>query len=264
MKVFIYSAFISGVRSRAFHGLVVLTLLIMGLVWLSSGFSARHPYTLALDLGISSIRIMLIIMGIFWVQELFAKDVEQKTIIFALSYPVARSTYILGRFIGVCLLLFIALLIMGVILWMLINSVFFEYQQVTPINLGIGYIITLFYMWLSTVCIMAFSMFIASISTVPMLSFILGIGFAVGATLIGPTLDYLVKAEPDFYQNLGPIAEKLFWLLPDLSRLDIRDWALYGQIPESSVLVYGVVMVLAYSVLMLLLANLRFSTREFT
>lgn len=236
----------------------------MGLVWLSSSFSARQPYTLALDLGISSIRIMLIIMGIFWIQELFAKDVEQKTIVFALSYPVSRGTYIFGRFIGVCSLLFVALSIMGLILWLLIQSVFFDYKQVTPINLGIGYIVTLIYLWLSTVCIMAFSMFVASISTVPMLSFILGIGFAIGATLIGPTLDYFVKAEPDYYQNLGPIAEKLFWLLPDLSRLDIRDWALYGQVPDTNILIYGFFMVLVYSAIMLLLANLKFSNREFS
>ena len=100
MRVFIWSAVLSGLRSHSFQLLVVLSLLIIGVAWLAANFSARHPATLALDVGISGMRAILVFMSLFWVQELIGRDIERKTVMFALSYPVPRSHYLLGRFCG--------------------------------------------------------------------------------------------------------------------------------------------------------------------
>jgi hypothetical protein len=48
------------------------------LAWLASSFSARSPATLLLDVGMSFQRIALILMAIFWVQELYYKDFKRK------------------------------------------------------------------------------------------------------------------------------------------------------------------------------------------
>ena len=139
MKVFIWSSLLSGIRSHSFQLLVVLSLLIIGLAWLAANFSARHPETLALDVGLSGMRAILIFMALFWVQDLIGRDIERKTVMFALSYPVPRSHYLLGRFFGIALLSAGSVAIMAAILWLTLQFKMVDYQQLTPIDTGMAY-----------------------------------------------------------------------------------------------------------------------------
>ena len=267
MGAFIKAALLSGVRSRVFYGLLILSVLILGSAWLAANFSVRHPETLALDIGLSGIRLVVILMALFWVQELFAKDIELKTVMFVLSYPVPRSIYLLGRFFGITLLSGAAIAIMGIIVLLLVIFGPIDYPGATPVNLGVPYLCTLLYLWLSIMTVSAFALMIATLSTVPMLPLLLGGGFAIVASSIGPTVDYLLLAETADYEHrqiLGPVLDKVLWLLPDLSRLDIRDWALYGARPDTDVLVAGLIMPVGYIMILLAIAINRFDARDFT
>jgi len=267
MGVFIKAALLSGVRSRVFYGLLILSVLILGAAWLAANFSVRHPETLALDTGLSGIRLVVMLMALFWVQELFAKDIELKTVVFVLSYPAPRSVYLLGRFFGIVLLSGAAIAVMGVIVSALVVFGPIDYPGLTPVNLGLPYFCTLLYLWLSVMTVSAFALMIATLSTAPMLPLLLGGGFAIVASSIGPTLDYLLLAPTADYEHrdiLKPVLENVLWLLPDLSRLDIRDWALYGARPESKALIAASLMPVGYIMIMLSIAVNRFQARDFT
>jgi Cu-processing system permease protein len=54
------------------------------------------------------------------------------------------------------------------------------------------------------------------------------------------------------------------WIIPDLSRLDWRDWTLYNLPPEAVALGWSVVMALGYAMLLLALAVIAFGRREFS
>lgn len=267
MRVFIWSAILSGIRSHSFQLLVVLSLLIIGIAWLAANFSARHPATLAMDVGFSGVRFILLVMGLFWVQDLIGRDVERKTVMFALSYPVPRSHYLLGRFFGIAILTAGATLVMGAMLWVTVYFNPVDYQQLTPIDPGLPYWMTCAYLYITTLVVVAFAILIATLSTTPMLPLLLGLGFAVVASAIGATLDYLMYsdfAEDDQRESLGGMLQFAMYLIPDLSRLDIRDWALYGAAPDARQLLLPLAMAAAYIAVMLGLAINRFQTREFS
>ena len=71
--------------------MLVLGFLLVGVAYLSAGFSPRHPRTVALDIGLSGIRVTLVLLSLFWVQELLAKEVERKTVLHSLAYPALKS-----------------------------------------------------------------------------------------------------------------------------------------------------------------------------
>ena len=263
MLLFFKTAIFSGVRSRIFYGLVLFAFFLLFLVWLASGFSARHPTTLSLDIGISASRLILILISLYWVQELIAKDIETKNIIFALSYPVPRTSYILGRFLGIGFLALISMLFLAIIIWLEVSFVGVEYNQSTPINLGLPYLIVFIYQWVGILVIISFTVMIACLSTVPMLPLLLGLIFAVISYAIGPTFDYIIHANPDIHTSTGAILKKAFWVLPDLSRLDIRDWTLYGVKPEAIQLFWSLVMSVAYIIAMLFISILVLKHKEF-
>lgn len=267
MKAFIWSSVLSGIRSHSFQLLVILSLVIIGFAWLAANFSARHPATLALDVGLSGMRAILIFMALFWVQDLIGRDIERKTVMFALSYPVARAHYLLGRFFGIALLIAGAVLVMGALLWMTVHFNPVDYHQVTPVDTGLAYWASCAYLYLAILVVTAFAVLVVTLSTTPMLPLLLGIGFAVIASSIGATLDFLLYsdlAEAGHREQLSGLLRGASYVVPDLSRLDIRDWTLYGVEPDTGRLLLPVVMAGSYIAVMLGLAINRFQAREFT
>lgn len=266
MKGFIGSALLSGIRSHSFQLLLGTTALVLFIAWLAANFSARAPATLALDIGLSGIRATLILMALFWVQELVGRDIERKTIHFVLAYPSSRTQYLIGRFLGVALLVAMASVFAAGLLWLTVKLNPVTYNQVTPVHLGWPYILTVSYLYVDLLVIAAFGICMATISTTPMLPLILGIGFAVICHSIGATLDFLRYsdvANQAQKAQLSPVLAKAIYFLPDLERLDIRNWALYGVTPGVEKLVWPLLMAAGYIAALLGIGLACFQRREF-
>lgn len=256
----------SGLRGRAFQAVFILGLLLVAFAYLAAMFSPRQPETVALDVGFSGVRFSLILLALFWVQDLVGKEIERKTAILYLAYPVPRSHYILGRFFGIATLLLLASIVFGLLLWLAAMASGDEYQQSHPVALGLPFWATILGLWLSVVVITAFALWIATLSTVPALPLALGMAFSFAGLSLGAVVDYLMRGadgQTDLVAKYGPIVESIRWVLPDLSRLDWRSWPMYDLALSSSWLAWSVLMALAYTFLMLGLAIPIFNRREF-
>jgi Cu-processing system permease protein len=266
MWPFCLSALRSGFRSRAILLILILGTLLVGLAFLASSFSPRQPQTVAVDVGMSGIRFSLMLLAVFWVQELVGREVERRTVLYALSYPVSRAAYVLGRFVGVLLLLAVAAGLLGALLWLAVRASSAEYVQGFGVQLGLPYWATLCGLWVDAVVVAAFALLIATLSTVQMLPVALGIAFAVAGKSLGAVLDYFSRGadgDPMLIGRFGPLMQIIQWLLPDLSRLDWRVWPMYGiPLPEGA-MVYGLLMAAGYATVLLALAVITFSRREF-
>jgi Cu-processing system permease protein len=256
----------SGLRSRSFHALIILGALAMGAAYLASQFSGRQPGTVALDVGISGIRFVVLLMTVFWCQELIAREVERRSVFLALAYPVPRGHYLIGRFLGIMALVFFALVVLCTMLWLFAWLAGREYMQGTPINLGSGLLATMCYVWLDTAVVAAFTLLVSTFSVTPFLPLALGFAFAVAARSLGQSLAFL-RDKNSMAADLAPTYEPALrffeWLIPDLSRLDIRAAALYNHWPTVSEMFGALAMSGFYIVILLSLATLVFSKRQF-
>jgi Cu-processing system permease protein len=256
----------SGLRSRSFHATFILGLLAMGAAYLAAQFSGRQPATVALDVGLSGIRIIVLLMVVFWCQELVAREVEKRTVFLALAYPVPRSSYLLGRYFGVLALTFLAIFVLGIFLY--ISAYFAEklYGQQQAVNLGWGYGVTLLYIFIDAAVIAAFTILVASFSTTPLLPLALGLAFAVAARGLGQSLAYL--RDPDsgsagIATQMNPVFDIVRWVLPDLGQLDIRSATLYNIWPDGAHLFWPLANAVAYSLVTLTIATIVFRRRQF-
>jgi hypothetical protein len=93
MFEFALSGLRSGLRGRSFHAVFILGVLMIGIAYLSGFFSPRQPQTVALDVGFSGIRFSLVLLNLFWVQELVAREIDRRVILFSLAYPVSRGAF---------------------------------------------------------------------------------------------------------------------------------------------------------------------------
>lgn len=266
MWPFCLSALRSGFRSRAVLLILVLGALLVGVAFLAASFSPRQPKTVTLDVGFSGMRFSLVLFALFWVQELVGREVERRTVLYALSYPVSRDAYVVGRFAGVVCLLAVAAALLGVLLWLSALLSGGEYEQAHSILLGWPYWATIAGFWLDAVVVAAFAVLISTLSTVQMLPVALGALFAVAGKSLGAVLDYLERgADGDaiIMARFGPMMDVIRWLVPDLSRLDWRVWPMYGMPPAEGAIANGMLLGTGYVIVLMSLAVLTFRRREF-
>lgn len=266
MWSFCISSLRSGFRSRAFLLILILGVLLVGVSYLAASFSPRQPKTVTIDVGFSGIRFSLVLFSVFWVQELVGREVERRTVLYALAYPVSRAAYILGRFLGIVSLLAFSAIVLGVMLWVAARFSGGQYLQGHTASLGLPYWTGLIGLWADSVVVAAFALWIATLSTVPLLPIALGSFFAVAGKTLGATLDYLERgADGDqiLVSRFGPALQFVQVILPDLSRLDWRVWPMYGIPPAEGTVLFGLLLGAGYTVILLSLAVVTFSRREF-
>lgn len=267
MWQFCLSAWRSGFRSRSVHAILALGILLVGVAFLSASFSPRQPKTVALDVGLSGVRFSLVLFALFWVQELVGREIERRTVMYALSYPVSRASYVLGRYFGILGLLGLAAVLLGLLLWLTVLTVGGAYEQSFRVSLGAPFWSAVFGLWVDAALVASFALWIATLSTVPMLPVALGAAFAVAGKSLGAVIQYLesgADGDVEFHARFNPLVQTIQWLLPDMSRLDWRDWPMYDLFPGAMTMGLGMVMAVAYTAVMLTLAVWTFSRRDFS
>lgn len=267
MIAFISSGIHAGVRGRSFQAVLLLGMLLIGVAYLSAGFSPRQPRTVALDIGFSGIRFTLILLNLFWVQELVAKEIERKTILHSLAYPVFRSEFVIGRYLAVVILGILAALVLGLSLLSAVTAASGNYSQEFAADLGAPFLLTLVGLMLDAAVVAAVGVAVATVSTVAIMPLTIGMAFAIGGKALGATLDYLARGadgDTEMMAQFGPLVGFVRQIVPDLSRLDWRHWALYGLPPDPADVGLAVLMACGYIVIALASGILVFSRREFS
>lgn len=267
MIQFVISGLRSGIRGRTFQVILFLGVLSISIAYLSGSFSPRQPQTVVMDIGFSAIRFSLILLNLLWVQELVTREIERKTVLLSLAYPVSRSAFLFGKYIAIVVLSIMATFVLGLLLSLVVAMAGGGYVQEFGPSLQLPYWMTLFGLMLDALVVAAFSLFLSTFSTVSALPLALGVAFAIAGKALGATVDYLTKGadgDAKLVSHFSPLVDGIRVVLPDLSRLDWRDWPMYLASPEGSTLGWACLMGVSYIGLILLLAMCIFSRREFS
>lgn len=229
------SDFTSAVRlmMRARFASISLWLLVAVLVTAALGaqFSGRQPATVALDLGLSVIRIVVPVFGVLMLQELISREFERKLFLSTLTYPRPRHHFLLGRIAALAALMAIVLCVLAAGLAGITAWVGQAYAQATPVALGLPYSITIGFIILDVWVILALGTLLAVVASTPSFVLIGALGFMLVARSFS-TIVALLQRESWLVDNAETYSGSLnllSYVLPDLAALDVRMIALYGQ-----------------------------------
>lgn len=199
---------------------------------LSAQFSGRQPATVALDVGLSTIRLLVPLVQVFMTQELLSREFDQRYFLNTLSYPYPRQSLLLGRFVAsAALTLGLLMFLSGalaILAWLLSQG----YAQSTPVALGSHYLLTIAFIGLDLLLLTAVATLLAVVASTPSFVLIGTFGFMLVARSFGAIVELLTR-------NSGVVSDAesyrsgiglLGYLLPDLGALDIRMVALYGKL----------------------------------
>lgn len=200
---------------------------------LSAYFSGRQPTTVALDVGFSTIRLLLPLLIVLLAQELFSREFDKRYYLNSLTYPRARHRLLLGRFAALLVILLGVLLGVALLQVVLARQIGGGYPQATPVALGQPYLIAIAFLALDLLVLAAVATLLAVVASVPSFVLIGTFGFMLVARSYGAIVELLgrqaglVGDTEGYRAGLGVLG----YLLPDLGALDVRMLALYGK-PE--------------------------------
>lgn len=256
----------SGLRSAGFWLVLVLGLLLMTASWLAGAFSLRQPLVVALDVGISGIRFVSVLLVLYWLQEVLAKDIDKRTVYFVLAYPVSRTRYLVGRYVGVMSMAAVAVLLFGLLLWGMVGFASWGYEHSSQPFLDGRFLWVLLGIWLDAGVVAAFSTWVIAVAETPFIAVVMGFFFTLAGRTLGPVIEYLTRpqaADAETVAHFLPIMQRAQWLLPDLSRLDWRSGVLYDVWPSVQLMQSAILMAVGFVTVLLGAAWWSFNKREF-
>ncbi|WP_199192354.1 ABC transporter permease [Chlorogloea sp. CCALA 695] len=242
------------IRDRILYIIGFYALLMVVVMQLLPQIAASTEDKIFLDFGLAAMNVLGLIVAVFVGTGLVSKEIEKRTVLSLIAKPISRAEFIIAKHLGLSSVLALLVGVMTVIYLALL-----QFQ-------GITYSLV--------------SILLASVFLFLQLSLITAFALALGvftSSVLATLLTFAVYLMGNFSQdlvNIGRISKNpgfervtqtLYLILPDLSRLDLKNLAVYGTqlLPSPLTLLanagYGVV----YIVLVLAIAILVFARREF-
>lgn len=248
------NVFLEIVRDRILYVVGVFGIVMVMAITLLPEIAAGTEDKLILDTGLAAINILSLFVVVFIGTGLINKEIEKKTVLVLIAKPVSRLEFILGKHLGLSLVL--ALLIASLTAVML---GLFAFSGV-PFQIWHMLLATL-YMFLEMVLLIAAALMFGTMTSTVLATLMTLAIFAVGhETRNILELDKIADSE-----NFRRVAEGLFLVLPDLERLNLKNEIANGFVapPSGGGLVENAVYGLIYTALLLSVTVAVFERRQF-
>jgi len=101
------------IRNRVLYALLFFALALIGTGVLLSTLSYVERERILQDVGFAAIRVFSVAIAVFVGIGLVHKEVDRRTIFTILSKPIARSEFLLGKYLGLLATLWLQIAVMG-------------------------------------------------------------------------------------------------------------------------------------------------------
>jgi Cu-processing system permease protein len=114
------NTFREAVRDRVLNGMLGVALLVLLFTLALAQVSLDQEKRIVLDIGLASISIFSVVMAVFLGSSLLYKEIERKTLYVILPKAIRRHEFLLGKYFGIVLTVFVFAAIMGTVqLWVM-------------------------------------------------------------------------------------------------------------------------------------------------
>jgi len=240
------------VRDRILYVIGFFALFMVIALRLLPDLAAAQETKIIVDFGLAAINILGVLVAIFIGTGLVHKEIEKKTILVLIPKPLSRIEFILGKHFGLSGVMAVLLAAMTLIYLILLSF--------NKINYPLGSIlVAIVFLFLQVSLIVAIAI-LFGVFTSPLLAILL----SFGTYLMGNyTRDLVEAGKLSKNSEFESIAQVLYVILPDLSRLDLKNTAVYGVIPNLDTLLTNGFYGLVYTFFLLVIATFIFSRRQF-
>ena len=248
------NAFREAVRDRVLYNLVIFVLLLIGGAIFLGELSDAQETKIIIDMGLSAMLLFGAFISIFVGVGLVYKEIERRTIYAIFAKPVGRGEFLVGKYLGLCLTLFVNVFVMGVGVTL---ALVYVKRNGDPSVLNIWPAILLIYVEL--MILTAVALLFSSFSSPALSALLTFFIFIIG---------HFSADLKTFAASMGTTSARylfgaLFYLLPNLSNYSYITPAAHGQTPPPMMLLTSIAYALIYITVLLAAATLIFNRRNF-
>ncbi len=230
--------------------LLYLGILVSALVALPQ-FSFDSADKMTLDVGMAGIEVIALITAVFVAAGLINKEIDKRTIFVLIAKPLRRAEFVLGKHLGISLVIAVLVTVMTLIFLSLLKI---RNIEVPALEVSIASL----FIFLQIMLVSAIAILFGSFTSSLVASLLTFASYLVGNF----SRDLLQLGEISKSEAVQAVTRTLYLLLPDLSRANLKNEAVYGVIPATGELLTNTVYIISYALLVLGLAILIFGKRQ--
>jgi Cu-processing system permease protein len=246
------NAFREAVRDKVLYNLVIFVLLITVAATILGDLTDGQEARTTVNLGLSAMLIFGAFISIFVGVGLVSKEIEKRTVYSIFAKPIGRGTFIIGKYLGLCLTILVNVLLMGI-------GVSLALLYVGGTNLIVPVWSAIFLIFLELAILTAVAITFSSFSSPSLSALLAFFVFVIG---------HLSASLLDFANNLGGNTTKaifnfIYYILPNFSHFSFITNAANGQIPSPTYFLISIIYTIIYAIILLVISSLVFSRRNF-
>ncbi len=253
LRVYVLAAntFREAIRNKLLYTLLGFGILMIGSGVLLASLSYVEVDEILQDMGMAAIRLFSAGIAIFVGIGLIHNEVDRRTIFTILSKPVSRTEFLVGKWAGLTITVWLQLVLMAfafaIVSWM------------ANAPLGSEHIAAIGLIGLELMLLVAIATLFSSFTT-PMLAAL----FTVGFWMIGHlSRDLRALGEQSEVESVTMMSNFIFLVLPDFEVFNKTLEAVHGLPIPGAEIRMALVYALGYTVCTLLLGSAIFSRRDF-
>ena len=245
------NTFREAVRDRVLYNLVVFVLLITACAVFLGELTAGQEARTIVNIGLGAMLLFGVFIAIFVGVGLVSKEIEKKTLYTVFSKPIGRGEFIIGKYLGLCLTLFVNVVVMGVGV-----SLALMFVGGGSLSFSIwGAIVLIFF---ELTIITAVAVLFSSFSSSALSSLLTFLVFIIG---------HFSSSLKEFAATLGSgaatfVFDVIYYVLPNLSFFSFATPAAHGKVPEAATLFGAILYAAVYSLVLLFVSILIFRRRN--
>lgn len=209
--------FLEVYRSKLMVGLAFLAVGLLIVTYVASEFAYGASAKVALDVGLGIMSLSNLAIAIFIGSTLLSKEIEQRTLYMILSRPISRVSFLIGKMLGLSSVLLLNSIVLGALSIALFIQQGGDFQTL--------FLWALLFSFFEALIVMSFAIFFSLLTNITLSVICTFAVFVTGHALNETSRTVFVKFSP----LLKSIIDGLFFFVPNLYKLNLKDFLLYQQ-----------------------------------
>lgn len=239
-------------RDRILLAAVAIALALIAFTLFIGSISLGETERMIIDFGLLAIFLLQVFISVFIGSMLMQKDIERRIVFLLLPKPLRREEIIIGKFLGLLSTVFFVTVFSAAALFAI-----FLFKGMSSAILPVG--VAMAISFLETAILILASMLFSTF-----MSPTLAAGSSVAIFLIGHSsgiIRSLMERSDALYSDV--LLGAAYYLFPNLEKFNVRDLAVYRELPGLSEVALACVYALFYATFLFLLVRAAFRAREF-
>jgi ABC-type transport system involved in multi-copper enzyme maturation permease subunit len=258
------NVFRESVRDKVLYNLVLFAILLMASSYLIGQLTAGQDVKIIKDLGLSATSMFGLFIAVFIGIGLVSKEVERRSIYSLLAKPITRYQLVFGKYCGLTLTLAVNVAVMALALYAVLSYMAWGVPadlrgawEAPALDPALMKAVLLIFVELMLVT--ALALFFSTFSS-PMLSAALTFGFYIVGHFSGDLRNFQQVVDS---RAAAAVARGLYWVLPNLAQFDVKNQVVHGLRVPMGYLAATSAYAALYIAMLLAVAGLVFSRRDF-